>query len=212
MSAPELFALQIPLRAHALLRFYWPDVAERPWDEFGGPLATTFIIALAGQMLNVPYERVHNTNAGKDESRFDKALADLIKGAMAKKRLDETVFYRPGLWRYRYVEGKKPLSVITLPQDVLEALRLDGAVDAASACPPAQWWSGVRNALAHHSLAYLDHDGRQIAGAPTDMILFVAEHRVKQRRVGHHVFRITRDDFRRFFDDWISWLQTPTRW
>ena len=85
MSAPELYALEIPLGAYELLTRYWADVTTHTSERADGTLATTFIVALAGQMLNVPYERIHNTNPGKDEKALDAALAELIMDAMVQR-------------------------------------------------------------------------------------------------------------------------------
>ena len=206
MTQPALYAQEVPLRAHRLITRFWDDVTREDYGDFGGPLATTFVLALAAPMINIPYERLYKVNPGKNERKLDEAFQERFRAGIATPRFSDAPF-RKGEWRYHYVPGKEAVSVVDLPADVLRALSADQAVEDALNWCTKDWYECMRNGLAHSTVAYLDGSGAQLARAPTEMMVFVTQHWDNHVLVGHHLVRITRDDFRDFLDHWAVWLQ-----
>ncbi len=206
MGIPSHYAVEMPVRAYTLLCQYWDQVVASKNEDFGGPLATTFLVAMAGPMFNFPYERIRKPKLAKDERHLSQKLTDEIDRVLGPDPFAAAPFFVKGMWRYTYVPGDEAMSVVTVPEHVLNKLRGDDAQGAASDVETFTWFSTLRQALAHSTIAYLDGAGRQEAGSPTEMIAFVSEDQKKGTILGHHVFRISRDDFRIFVPEWIAWL------
>ncbi|MBP2159085.1 MULTISPECIES: hypothetical protein [Asticcacaulis] len=200
-----MFAVEVPLRAHTLLKEHWASVKAKDEPDFGGPLATTFVVTMAGPMFNYPYERIKNPKPGKDERHLAQKQADEIVQTLKYGPFKSAPFFKGGVWRYLYV-GDPDLSVVALPEAALAALSEDAAFQRAEDAPVEMWVACMRNALAHSTVAYLNGAGRQIAKDPTEEIVFVSERLKDNLVVGFRLFRISREDFRAFLDDWIKWL------
>lgn len=207
MGSPYFYAIEMPIRAHQLVTDFWPCVEGQDYKEYGGPLATTFLVAMAGPMINFPYERLYRPNDNKDEREIHLKTTDDFDRMIDTPSFGGTPFFLGGAWRYTYVEDPD-LSVLAIPAHVLSELAAPEAQPAAAKVNTETWFNCLRHCLAHSTIAYLDKDGQQIPKAPTEMIAFVSEHRVGKKHVGNHVFRITRADFRAFLDVWVEWLQS----
>jgi len=210
MSQPDSYAIEVPLRAHRLLSDLWKCVDGKPYKEFGGPLGTTFVIAMAGPMINFPFERLERDDPAKSERHLHGKSMQTFHAMIDDTKLGETPFFGAGAWRYTYVKAARP-SLVSVEPEILDALAEDGATKAAETISTKVWFAAMRNALAHSAVVYLDTDGRQAAGAPTEAIAFVSDDRGWMGRksvlLGSHIFRIEQAAFREFLDQWARWLE-----
>ncbi len=214
MGLPTLYSIQVPLRTHRLVQELWPIVENKPYDEHGGPLATTFLVAMAGPMITFPVERIKLGQKGltpskvaKSEGLLTEVQSEAINTVLENTALKETPFFQSNAWRFAQFKAYPEFRVSKLPDYVLEALTKDEAATVAANIPTKQWVSGLRNALAHASVTYLDHNGQQAQGAATDKIAFICQRGNIDDPDRYDVFRISRDDFRAFLDHWAQWLE-----
>lgn len=169
MSIPEHFSRDIAQRCQSLIRHLRPAVQRGLADDlrFGGPLSTTFLLALATPMIVLPIERLYkpaNPNADQavDERQLDPALAREVADTLGPGRSFGTApFAAPGRWSY--VAGHPLFNVADYwPVELLDSLNTQDARARADHAPASRILIDLRNALAHGGIAYLDADGPPI--------------------------------------------------
>lgn len=78
--------------------------------------------------------------------------------------------------------------------------------------PTRIWARCLRNALSHGGIVYLDADGRQAAGRPTESMGFVSAQYVDgkmwQPPEQLLALRITQAAYLQFLRNWVAWLHS----
>jgi hypothetical protein len=212
MGIPQHYSRDVPQRCDALIEELLPIVeAGLAADAaFGGPLKTTFLLALATPMIVLPVERVFkriafNESGVADDREIDGALD---QGVQAVLDQDHAFGDAPfGFGRWAYAEMVEPFNVGQhWPGDVLRQLSGDDARVAAQRAPAWRVLQDLRNALAHGGVAYLDANGRASSGA-AEMLGFAGAVMKGHKVVGLNVLRVEKEDFRSFLSAWATWLR-----
>lgn len=210
MGRPRHYSAEVPVRCQALIDMLSRRVEEDsdPDGQWGGPLKTTFLIAMATPMLVLPIERIFKPAGGNhhgvaDDRDLDSKLADLVIAQFGVGRtFGAAPFFEPGQWAY--VPETDPFNVARdWPRDALDALGSHEASEGAALAPTAQVLLALRNALAHGGVTYLDRDGRHTAFA-TNMLGFASFARF--RRPELQLLRISVQSFENFLRLWAAWL------
>ena len=215
MTAPNHYSRDIAVRCQSLIHHLLPKINEGLPDDtqFGGPLRTTFLLAMATPMIVLPIERIfkpalpHALQAG-DDRELDPALADAVDNIFGGARaFGDAPFSANTKWSY--VHGWRPFNVAgDWPDDLLDSLGTLKAIDDARNAPARRILLDLRNALAHGGVAYLDEDGRNTHDQAA-MFAFVATQR-RNGQIRLNILRAHEGDFCAFLADWTEWLtQTP---
>ncbi|GAB4228015.1 MAG: hypothetical protein Kow0032_07820 [Methyloligellaceae bacterium] len=212
MGIPQHYSRDIAQRCQALIRHLRPIVQEGLPDDhqFGGPLATTFLLAMATPMIVLPVERIFKpVRAGADvpadDRQLDPALADAVGQVLGPERaFADAPFYVRGRWSY--APGAPPFKLAdNWPYELLERLGSDAAFAEADITPAQRILLDLRNALAHGGIAYLDANGHATDGEAA-MLAFASARTRNGRVTGVNVLRAHQDDFCDFVLAWADWL------
>jgi hypothetical protein len=218
MGIPEHYSRDIALRCQVLLRKLLPIVQNGlPGDSrFGGPLDTTFLLAMATPMIVLPIERMFKpatpgAAAASDDREIDPALAGDVDDVLGPgRRFADAPFFQPARWTY--IPRVAPFPVANYwPQEIVERLATDAAFADAGGTPARRIMLDLRNALAHGGIAYLDDRGRSMEGQAA-MLAFASAQTECRRVVSLNLLRVHQDDFRAFILAWADWLAaSPVR-
>ncbi len=210
---PEHYSRDIAQRCHSLIRHVLPTIQQGLPDDtkFGGPLETTFLLAMATPMVVIPIERLHTPaeypiQVGDDRA-LDPDLTDKVSSVFgADRKFCDTPFGAHGGWSY--VPAYSPVFNLAdgCPADLLNALGTEDSAQRARNAPTSVILRVLRNGLAHGGVAYLDGNGmntdRQAA-----MFAFIATEKDTRRRVvGLNVLRVSQSDFCSYLTAWADWL------
>ncbi|WP_206335858.1 hypothetical protein [Rhizorhabdus phycosphaerae] len=208
MGRPQHYSLEIATRCQRLIEQLNDKVGEdrRLVDEWGGPLRTTFLLAMSTPMLVLPMERLFRPLFGKggvaSDLELDPILASRVNDTFGHDRaFGEASFFVPDSWAYVAATDIFPVAK-TWPQEKFAALSAPEAMIAAASAPAADVLECLRNALSHGGIAYLDVNGQQTDDA-TDMLAFVA--RTRDRKA-LQLLRISVDGYQQFLRCWSNWL------
>jgi hypothetical protein len=178
-------------------------------DRFGGPLMTTFLLAMATPMVVLPLERLFKPATGGEpgvavDVELDPALALRVADTLGKgRRFADAPFFREGAWRY--VPACEAFEVGNRwPDDRLDLLDSEPARLAASQAPASDVLWTLRHSLAHGGVTYLDRNGRHEQQA-THMLGF-ASFVNGSKRQRFRLLRVSVVDFRDFLCLWAGWL------
>ena len=211
MGRPVHYSAEVPARCEALIGQLGPLVEEHsdPDGLWGGPLKTTFLLAMATPMLVLPLERIFKpliwdvvgvANDVAQDPDLDARFAEILgKG----RTFGAAPFYEAGVWRY--VPDYPAFKVgHDWPDDLLDGLAAEGAEATASDAAASKILTGLRNALAHGGVTYLDSNGRHTQFA-TNMLGFAS--RVRQNDPTQLcLLRVTVPGFETFLRSWAKWL------
>lgn len=211
MGNPTHFSLEVPKRAHELLR----DLYEQLSDSDGTrlPLKATFLLSISMPIVILPIERILRYKQKRAEGHMNDAvlnprLADAVDRAIdLKGKVHEAKFFT-GPWQYATLErgaGFPNLAVEGLPDSVAAQLDAPEAVERARSLAADTFCRILRNALAHGGVLYLDQHGRSNAGAPVCRFAFVSTDRLNNP-TKLHFLRIKMADYRAFLQLWVDWL------
>lgn len=202
-----VFTYDFARRCRALLHDLEPVARTTHAPETGGPLTTTFAIAMAMPLIVVPIERLgtYNRAAGHDRSRlptmYGKLDAELAKPFSAAK-----------------FRGGAAWALVTCPEPVNGPSDWQGRVVSAGGLFAdvhrqaiddtlgKEVLNGLRCALAHGSVAYLDRDGKYTPGAEAEVVALFATKREKDRPPVVQIYAVHQDHFLTFLDDWACFL------
>jgi hypothetical protein len=208
MSRPEHYSLEIAARCQRLIEQLTGRIDEDSLlvDEWGGPLRTTFLLAMSAPMVVLPMERLFRPLFSKagvaDDTALDPALADRVRDTLGPdRRFEEARFYLPNAWSYAPAIAPFPVAE-AWPAAIFDLLSAAEAKAAAASAPAADVLECLRNALAHGGVAYLDRSGRQTDHA-TDMLAFAARTRDRKNL---QLLRVRIDDYQQFLRAWTAWL------
>ena len=213
MGLPNHYSRDIVIRCESLIRHLLPKIDEGLPDDvrFGGPLRTTFLLAMATPMIVLPVERIFKPgNPGAvqagDDRQLDPALAAELAGVLGNSRdFGDAPFAEAGAWSY--VQAYKPFDIAGVwPDELLAALAGQQAYDAARTAPAHRILLDLRNALAHGGVTYLDEFGRNSVDQAA-MFAFVSA-ATRNRQISHfNVLRVSENDFGAFLIAWADWLR-----
>ena len=206
---PEHYARDIVERCDSLITSLLPVVQRESDVRFGGPLGTTFLLAMSTPMILLPVERMLKPivrDAVADDRSVEPALGEAVADVLSQaRRFGDAPFARDGAWSY--VAGHPPFNVTGgLPRELLEALSGAQAVKDAMDAAAARIVTDLRNALAHGGVAYLDEAGRK-TDSQAAMLAFVGSVMRNGRITSVNVLRVSEHDFREFLAAWASWLR-----
>lgn len=212
MGNPRNYSLELPERCLALIDELWGGVLDvkSHTDRYGGPLTTTFLLAMATPMILLPVERILNEWDG-DRSADDRPLDPdtarrLRDGFDRDPTFGAAPFFHPeGGWSYVFVADRFNIAH-GLPNEVATRLATGGAAGAAADLDAMEAMRAIRNALAHGVVGFLNQDGFSSHGEISTMLAFVGEKTVRRKFEGSHVLRISEAGFRSFLHRWVDWL------
>jgi hypothetical protein len=210
---PEHYSRDIAQRCGSLIRNLLPLIQKGFLDDakYGGPLDTTFLLAMATPMVVIPIERMHTpakypSQVG-DDRKLDPNLSKEVSAVLGGNvNFADAPFGTAGDWRF--VPGYSPVFNLAdgCPTGLLEALATDEAAARAKSAPISVIFRVLRNALAHGGIAYLDKEG-MVTDSQAAMYAFVSTAKDDQRNVvGMNVLRISQSDFCSFLAEWTDWL------
>jgi hypothetical protein len=218
MTAPNHYSREIAQRCQNLIQQLLPIINEGlPNDaQFGGPLRTTFLLAMATPMIVLPIERIFkpedaNAAHAANDGELDATLADAVAGVLGGERPFRNAPFAANV-KWSYMHDCRPFNIAgDWPHEVLEALGRQEAIDAARNAPASRILLDLRNALAHGGVTYLDDDGRNTHGQAA-MFAFAGARTRNRQIVGLNILRVHEEDFRVFLAAWAEWLtRTPVR-
>jgi hypothetical protein len=206
---PEHYARDIVERCDSLIDTLLPIVQRESDARFGGPLGTTFLVAMSSPMVLLPVERMLKPaarDAVADDRVLDQTLGKAVTDVLSQAtRFGDAPFAREGAWSY--VARHAPFNLARgMPADLLHSLSKPQAAKDAMAASTARIVTDLRNALAHGGVAYLDEAGRQTGGQAA-MLAFVGSVMRNGHITGVNVLRVKEQDYRDFLAAWASWLR-----
>ena len=229
MGAPEHFSYDLPRRCLQLVEDLLPHAKqsfELSKKEFG-PLTTTFILAMAMPIINLPVERIFKQfNSGDigyaDDREINPKLSETIKTVL-NRSFKDAPFFATGVWSF---SSYKHFNLADgIPLGLSDKLRLTDACSAAHDLATTVWISCLRNALAHGGIAYMDRSWRSVGGPfPVERLAFASERRVPRRNDdgksikdengkkemmidGVNVLSVSESDFLSFLLEWGKWVE-----
>ncbi len=216
MGVPNHYSHDITARCRSLIKHLLPFVrCGLPDDtEFGGPLSTTFLLALATPMIVLPFERIYKPGERPDgqvgdDRHLDCALAGELGNVLGDDRFFGDAPFAKSI-KWGYVSAYPPFNIADRwPEDLLDALAAPEAVENAFRTPANRILRDLRNALAHGGVAYLDEHGRNTDGQAA-MFGFVGAILRDRKVIGLNVLRVREEEFVSFLNDWADWLNRQT--
>ena len=208
---PEHYARDLVERCETLIESLLPVVMDNPSARFGGPLGTTFLLAMSTPMVLLPMERMLKPAANRDSVADDRTVDESLGNAVTQTlspnaRFGDAPFTQPGVWSY--VAGYSRFNLTRgMPRELLQRLADEDSSRTAMDTSTIRVLTDLRNALAHGGIAYLDERGQQTDGQAA-MFAFVGA-RIDRggRIIGVNVLRIAEHDYRVFLAKWAAWLR-----
>jgi hypothetical protein len=225
MGVPYHTSRDIPGRCLWLIERLLPEarMVRAPDEPELGPLDTTFLFAMSTLIITLPIERLERHRRREergeqgymDDRPLDPSAAREIDAVLGN---DDTTFrdapfYVPHAWRFASINYEPHHNLaLRLPEKLKVMLSEDDASRAADEMSARAWVNCIRNALAHGGILYLDADGRQSRGRPTEMMgLASALYPRGNLRVPPEkiiALRTSREGYRATLQKWVSWVQS----
>lgn len=221
MGIPQHYSLELPERCFHLIKELLPAVSNvrMPSSPHLGPLTTTFLLALSTPIITVPIERVmKHRNAERDghegyadDRPLSAALARAVDAGLGDNPLRASPFYTEGAWRFAAIPFEAGFNIARhFPNNLSNALADDEAIESAAELSAFEWARLLRNSIGHGGISYLDSEGHQSHGQPTEMLAFVsAKYPGGNFRLPPEslvALRIRREDYLTFLGRWVDWL------
>lgn len=209
MSRPQHFSRDLQTRCLHLIKELGPVVAkgERA-GPFGGPLTTTFLLAMAMPMLLLPFERIVQPASQKrshgDDRDLDVSLTKRMLGGLGGP-FKNMPFFAAGAWSM--VDTQEAFNTAgELPAGPAVALSEQASFDRAANETAADFLEALRHSLAHGGVMYLDQTGNTSHDEdPVAMVAFVSvayPNNTKHLRV----IRVDEGSFKNFLAAWAKWV------
>jgi hypothetical protein len=216
MGIPDHYSRDLPGRCLHLIERLWPQVKHvaEPGAGHLGPLTTTFLLAMATPIICLPIERIQR-HLGSDygymnDRELDPDLRDEIGRVFRLARLDRAPFFESGSWHYVEASYQDQNLAVQAPYQLLESLASRSAIERAAGLSVDAWASCLRNSIAHGGILYLDANGQQPHGAPTERLAFVSarypDGNTRNRPSHLKLLSISEIDFSQFLREWVHWL------
>lgn len=213
MGQPAHYSMDIVARCRLLLDELMPQVQGglKGDERHGGPLTTTFLLAMATPMVALPIERLFKpTLPGEvvaDDTKLHDGLSKEVVSVFDEKCTFANAPFNPGLnWR---LLRDAPVFNIAQWGNEKELAKLDDAASLKAGQDASARFVMIhlRNALAHGGIIYLDKDGRQ-SDSRADTLGFVStkiDWKTKKLE-GLRVSRVSEADFLIFLRVWSDWI------
>lgn len=211
MGRPGNYSIEVPSRCQQIIDELIERVEHdsRLAEGWGGPLKTTFLLAMSTPMLVLPLERIfkpliRNNPGVADDSLMDARVGKDVQAVLGPRRaFGAAPFFEEGTWTYIDAVPQFAVSA-NWPPKVLDQLGSREAICAARAVDAATILDCIRNGLAHGGVSYLDRNGRHSEDA-TNMLAF-ASFPSNRRRNELRLARVSVEGFERFLREWSRWL------
>ena len=216
MGIPQQYSVQLPQRCLRLIDALLPTARDvrMPGEEDAGPLVTTFILAMSTPVLTLPIERVERHRGREiegyvDDRHLSAGVLEAVESNLGGHPFRRSKFFREGVWRFATIPYEAGLNFARhVPDELVLKLGSPSSLLDAARMPAAQWASCLRNALAHGGVVYLDAQGQQSHGQPTEYLGFVSG---KPNDDGSfdelRVLRIGREEYIDFVRLRVHWLE-----
>ena len=201
---PQDFSYQLPARCLALL-----NALENQLPSYeGGPLRTTFLLALAMPLLTIPHQVINGNGqlVMRDVNRLRRDVAPIMNAPFADAPFRAGPGEPKDAWYYLRLPPANPRHPRELEIDG-NGLRSGQYAEVAEAQRTGFVLHQVRNALAHAGVIYLDEEGRYEPEREARMLAFIAEIRENRNVVGYSALGVMENDFSAFLRRWARWLQ-----
>lgn len=204
---PSVFTYDFAVRCRSLLEGLEATARNISDPSFGaGPLITTFAITMAMPLIIVPIERLGTYRGASKHDRKD--LPEMYERLRTEleKPFGETPFRGTGTWSQMSVPG-----IVHNPQDWRQCLGKVKNIfntelcDAINAQPAINVLNGLRCALGHGSIAYLDRRGQFAPGEEAQIIALYAKDYDNNEPVVR-IYSVGQDDFLNFLRQWSEFL------
>ena len=198
---PQVLSYALAERCDALMDACLPAVRREASPEMS--LATTFALTMAMPLIVIPLERL--SDDGEEDSmraeRPGRFVEEFRRGMQG--RFGDAPFRGDGVWYAAEHEGppKAPSHWGWALRGPVASERNRERADASQA-RHVMW--GIRHALSHGCVAYLDDDGNYAPARVAGMLAFAACNRAGTRA---YIRAIRQDEFIRFLKGWAAWLQ-----
>jgi hypothetical protein len=212
MGRPAHYSLEIVARCRNLIAELEPIVRAglKSDKKEGGPLTTTFLLAMATPMIGLPIERIFKAQEGNlvaDDSELNPDLSNEVRRVLdGKLKLEKAPFSKDIDWRL--LRNVKPFNIAVWESaEHFAALSNNDARVAANSTPADFMLRHLRNALAHGGIVYFDGDGR-MNDTKAEMLGFVSAKKDYDTGeiTGLHISRMSEADFLRFLLAWADWI------
>lgn len=213
MGNPLHFSLEVPKRAHQLLRDHYEHLGGSDGSRL--PLKATFLLSVSMPIVILPIERILKYRRGANSGHMNDAvlnlkLADAVDHAIDLQAAIHLADFFTGPWQFASLDkggGFPNLAVDGLPEAIAAQLDAPTAIEDARNLSANRFCKILRNALAHGGILYLDEYGRSSSAAPVRRFAFVS---TDNPSIPTKLFflRIGMADYRAFLQKWVEWLQT----
>ncbi|RVG28641.1 hypothetical protein [Sinorhizobium meliloti] len=213
MGNPLHFSLEVPKRAHQLLRDFYEHLGES--DRTRLPLKATFLLSVSMPIVILPIERIlkyrRNPNSGHmNDAVLNPKLADAVDHAIDLQAAVHQAHFFTGPWQFASLDkggGFPNLAANGLPEAVAVQLDTPAAIEDAKNLSANRFCKILRNALAHGGILYLDEYARSNSTAPVRRFAFVSTDN-PNAPTKLFFLRIGMADYRAFLQKWVDWLKT----
>ena len=213
MGQPAHYSMDLVASCRLLLDKLMPQVQGglKGDDRHGGPLTTTFLIAMATPMIALPIERLFKPTQGgevvADDTKLHDGLSKEVTSAFDEKCTFAKAPFNPGLnWPLL-----RDAPIFDLAQwgneKALSKLDEPASLKAGNDASARFMMIHLRNALAHGGIIYLDKNGRQ-SDLSADMLGFVSTkiNWNTKKIAALRVSRVNEADFLTFLRAWSDWI------
>jgi hypothetical protein len=182
-----------------------------PDGTWGGPLKTTFLLAMATPMILLPMERifkpaVKGRHGVADDVDLDASVAERVAEVLGPGRAFAAApFFEQRVWHFVPLCETFPVGS-HWPSERLDELASKDSQVSASKAHAGGILTLLRNALAHGGITYLDRNGRHTESA-THMIGFASFAPTSVGR-GLQLLRVPVASFETFLIRWADWIST----
>lgn len=213
MGNPLHFSLEVPKRAHQLLRDLYEHLGESDGNRL--PLKATFLLSVSMPIVILPIERILKYRRGANSGHMNDAvlnpkLADAVDQAIDLQAAVHQADFFIGPWQFASLEkgvGFPNLALDGLPDAIGALLDAPAAIEEAKNLSANRFCKILRNALAHGGILYLDEHGRSSSTAPVRRFAFVSTDN-PSNPTKLFFLRIGMADYRAFLQKWVEWLKT----
>lgn len=214
MGRPAHYSIDVVARCRSLLEHLLPTVSKGLPDDkqFGGPLTTTFLLAMATPIIGLPVERIFKPTQPGDIIADDTALNEHLTKEVLRVFDDKLPFAEApfaGKADWRLLRAVPPFNIaVWEAAQHFEALAEVQARKAAQQASAQFMLRHLRNALAHGGVVYLDAEGRMQADK-AEMLAFVSAKKDRKtgKIAGLHISRVSEGDFFVFLLLWADWIE-----
>lgn len=204
---PSVFTYDFAGRCRSLIDGLEKAAGDISDPRFGtGPLITTFAITMAMPLIIVPIERLGTYRGAAKHDRGNlPQMYERLRAELEKPFADAS-FRGEGTWSLLSVPGP-----VRNPHDWSEHLGKTGDLfdsrfcDAMDAQPALNVLNGLRCALGHGSIAYLNRHGQFAPGEEAEVIALFAKDYDNDERVVR-IYSVNQDDFLDFLRSWADFL------